>query len=151
MPDALNAPHLSDRPILPPICLQGRPVLLLADSRAFFTLYKVVSDAGLRAYQLDRDGRLGLGLGQGQGQGVANCGAAAHEIQEAVEQALRCANCILANNRQLATMAGFLDRFTCMVEYCALGAAASPELEGRVSGCHSALWSCHAAAAMSWW
>jgi hypothetical protein len=38
--------------------LQGCKVLLLGDHRAFFTMYRVIVDAGLRAHQLDRDGAL---------------------------------------------------------------------------------------------
>ncbi|KAK9842540.1 hypothetical protein WJX81_005070 [Elliptochloris bilobata] len=33
-------------------------MLLLGDSRTFFMLYRIVADAGLRAYHLDRDGAL---------------------------------------------------------------------------------------------
>ena len=33
-------------------------MLLLGDVRAFFALYRTVADAGLRAFQLDRDGAL---------------------------------------------------------------------------------------------
>ncbi|KAK9915085.1 hypothetical protein WJX75_004552 [Coccomyxa subellipsoidea] len=36
----------------------GCMVLLLGDHRAFFTMYRAITDAGLRAYQLDRDGAL---------------------------------------------------------------------------------------------
>ena len=30
-------------------------MLLVADSRAFFTVYRTITGTGLRAYQLDRD------------------------------------------------------------------------------------------------
>lgn len=33
-------------------------MLLLGDHRAFFTMYRAITDAGMRAYQLDRDGAL---------------------------------------------------------------------------------------------
>jgi len=35
--------------------VQGGKVLLTAESRAFFTVYRTITDSGLRAYQLDRD------------------------------------------------------------------------------------------------
>lgn len=41
-----------------PLHVQGCKVLLLGDHRAFFTMYRAITDAGLRAYQLDRDGAL---------------------------------------------------------------------------------------------
>jgi hypothetical protein len=41
-----------------PLHVQGCMVLLLGDHRAFFTMYRAITDAGLRAYQLDRDGAL---------------------------------------------------------------------------------------------
>ena len=37
------------------LCLQGAKVLLLAESRAFFTVYRTITDTGMRIYQLDRD------------------------------------------------------------------------------------------------
>ena len=35
--------------------LQGGKVLLLAESRAFFTVYRTITDTGMRIYQLGRD------------------------------------------------------------------------------------------------
>ena len=37
---------------------QGAKVLIVGDTRAFFTMYRVVDEAGLRAFQLDRSGTL---------------------------------------------------------------------------------------------
>lgn len=36
--------------------MQGGKVLLIAESRAYFTVYRTITDTGMRAYQLDRDG-----------------------------------------------------------------------------------------------
>lgn len=39
--------------------VQGGKVLLVAESRAYFTVYRTITDSGMRAYQLDRDGEHG--------------------------------------------------------------------------------------------
>ncbi len=44
--------------------VQGCKFLLLGDSRAFFMVYRIIADAGLRAFQLDRDGALARGGNQ---------------------------------------------------------------------------------------
>ena len=31
-------------------------MLLIAESRAYFTVYRTITDTGMRVYQLDRDG-----------------------------------------------------------------------------------------------
>ena len=41
------------------VAMQGGKVLLVAESAAFFTVYRTITDAGLRAFQLDRDSQQG--------------------------------------------------------------------------------------------
>ena len=36
--------------------VQGGKVLLIAESRAYFTVYRTITDSGMRAYQLYREG-----------------------------------------------------------------------------------------------
>lgn len=46
--------------------VQGGKVLLLAESTAFFTVYRTITSPGMRAYQLDRDGGHGTGTLPGE-------------------------------------------------------------------------------------
>jgi hypothetical protein len=76
------------------MALQGIKVLVLAPSRAFFTLYQTVSRTGLAVRQLDRDG--------------SACLASTPEeaVRKAVEAAADGAACVLATHAQLG-LAGF--------------------------------------------
>lgn len=115
--------------------VQGQPVLLVADSRAFFTLYKVITNAGFRAHQLDREGRLQQQPAPGPaGQPATATSSTGAAVEQAVAKALDAANCILLSKQQLC-LAGFpLARFTCMVEFCRLDLAETrPELEDQVT------------------
>lgn len=49
--------------------MQGCKFLLLGDARAFFVAYRLITDAGLRAFQLDRDGALARGGNQARASG----------------------------------------------------------------------------------
>ena len=73
--------------------VQGCRTLLLGDPRTFFMLYRVVADAGLRAYQLDRDGALGRGR------------APPATLAAAAAAAAGAADCVLATYEQVR-MAG---------------------------------------------
>jgi hypothetical protein len=116
--------------------VQGQPVLLVADSRAFFTLYKVITNAGFRAHQLDREGRLQQqqpGPGPA-GQPAAAVGSTGAAVVEAVAKALDAANCILLSKQQLCLASFPLARFTCMVELCRLDLVETrPDLEDQVT------------------
>lgn len=72
-------------------CLQGAKTLLVGDAFAFFTLFKVISEAGLRALHLDRDRQL-------QARGFP-----AAEVAAAMRAALGAADCILASYELIMT------------------------------------------------
>ena len=95
--------------------VQGCRTLLLGDARTFFMLYRVVADAGLRAYQLDRDGALTRG------------GAPPAALAAAAAAAADAADCVLATYALVAT-AGFpLRAFHIIVEYECQAAGGVPE------------------------
>ena len=71
--------------------LQGAKVMLLGDSRAFFTMYKAVLDVGLKPYQLDRDERL------------LKAGLPAEELKKAAEEAALATDCVLITHQQLVS------------------------------------------------
>jgi len=87
------------------LAAQGCRTLLLCDNRAFFLLCSAVSDAGLRAQQLDRDGAL------------ARARAPLAALSDAARAAAAAAECVLATHEQAAS-AGFpLDAFHMIMEY----------------------------------
>ena len=91
--------------------LQGGKVLLLGDSRAFFVVYGIISAAGMRAFQLDRSGRMAGGS------------PSAGTVRSAVAAAAGAADCILATYQQLLLPGFPLDLFSCVVEYAPQAAA----------------------------
>ena len=91
--------------------LQGGKVLLLGDSRAFFAVYGIISAAGMRAFQLDRSGRMVRGS------------PTAGTVRSAVAAAAGAADCILATYAQLLLPGFPLDLFSCVVEYAPQAAA----------------------------
>lgn len=70
---------------------QDAKVLLLGDSRAFFTVYKAIVDVGLKPFQLDRDERL------------LKAGLPAEELKKAAGEAATSADCVLVTHQQLGT------------------------------------------------
>lgn len=79
-------------------CLQEAKVLLLGDSRAFFTVYKAIVDVGLKPFQLDRD------------ETLLKAGLPAEELKEAAEEAATAADCLLVTHQQLASLGFPFDR-----------------------------------------
>jgi hypothetical protein len=67
-------------------CAQASKSLVVADARAFYTTYRVISDAGLRAMQLDRDGAL------------VQAGLPAGQLREAAKRAAQAADCVLTTH-----------------------------------------------------
>ncbi|BDA43161.1 probable protein SHORTAGE IN CHIASMATA 1 at N-terminal half [Coccomyxa sp. Obi] len=82
----------------------GCKVLLLGDHRAFFTMYRAITDAGMRAYQLDRDGTLLKG------------GLEPLAVKKAAEAAMKAADCILATYDHVAVREFPLSLFHCIIE-----------------------------------
>ena len=70
---------------------QGAKVLILGDSRAFFTMYKAIVNVGLKPYQLDRD------------ETLLKAGLPAEELRKAAEDAATAADCILVTHQQLVS------------------------------------------------
>jgi len=87
------------------LAAQGCRTLLLCDNRAFFLLCSVVSDAGLRAQQLDRDGAL------------ARARAPPAALSDAAKAAAGAAECVLATHEQAASTGFPWDAFHLIVEY----------------------------------
>ena len=79
-------------------CLQEAKILLLGDSRAFFTMYKAIVDVGLKPFQLDRD------------ETLLKAGLPAEELKKAAEEAATAADCLLVTHQQLASPGFPLDR-----------------------------------------
>lgn len=71
--------------------VQEAKVLLLGDSRAFFTMYKAIVDVGLKPFQLDRD------------ETLLKAGLPAEQLKKAAEEAVTAADCLLVTHQQLAT------------------------------------------------
>ena len=65
--------------------------MLLGDARAFFTMFKVIVDVGLKPFQLDRDEKL------------LKAGLPAEELKKAAQDAATAADCVLVTHQQLAT------------------------------------------------
>lgn len=78
--------------------LQGAKVLLLGDSRAFFTMYKAIVDVGLKPFQLDRD------------EALLKAGLPAEELKRAAGEAAAAADCLLVTHQQLASPGFPFDR-----------------------------------------
>ena len=88
-------------------CVQEAKVLLLGDSRAFFTMYKAIVDVGLKPFQLDRD------------ETLLKAGLPAEQLKKAAEEAVTVADCMLVTHQQLASPGFPFDRciscaFLCM-------------------------------------
>ena len=79
-------------------CVQEAKVLLLGDSRAFFTMYKAIVDVGLKPFQLDRD------------ETLLKAGLPAEQLKKAAEEAGTAADCLLVTHQQLATPGFPFDR-----------------------------------------
>ena len=71
--------------------MQGSKVLLVGDSRAFFTMYKSIVDAGLKPFQLDRDERL------------LKASGFPDQLKAAAEQAATIADCVLVTPQQIVS------------------------------------------------
>ena len=71
--------------------VQEAKILLLGDSRAFFTMYKAIVDVGLKPFQLDRD------------ETLLKAGLPAEQLKKAAEEAVTAADCLLVTHQQLAT------------------------------------------------
>lgn len=89
-------------------------MLLLGDARTFFMLYRVVADAGLRAYQLDRDGAL------------TRAHAPPATLAAAAAAAASAANCVLATYEQIGA-AGAGKSVAPKGESCCLHTSLIPE------------------------
>ena len=70
--------------------MQEAKMLLLGDARAFFTMFKVIVDVGLKPFQLDRDEKL------------LKAGLPAEDVKKAAEDAVAAADCVLVTHQQLA-------------------------------------------------
>lgn len=119
-------------------------MLLLGDHRAFFTTYRVITDAGLHAYQLDRNGALLKGglevyplsvsalpvqmwhwLGPFQRMqhfylhilDEESSGMQPEAVKKAIETAVKAADCILATYDHVAVADFPLNSFHCIIEY----------------------------------
>ena len=108
--------------------LQGGTVLLLGDSRAFFAVYGIISSAGMRAFQLDRAGRMV--------EGSPSAGA----VGSTVAAAAGAADCILATYQQLLLPGFPLDLFSCVVEYAPQAAADAAAIQAATAMFASAQW-----------
>ena len=90
--------------------VQGCKILLLGDSRAFFVVYRLITDAGLRAYQLDRDGALARGGRQARasagGRCAVMCLGSGHTIRRFSRRL--SAHALSAASATLTPVAGFL-------------------------------------------
>lgn len=87
---------------------QEAKVLLLGDSRAFFTMYKAIVDVGLKPFQLDRN------------EALLKAGRPAEEVKKAAEEAATAANCLLVTHQQLACPGFPFNRCTgaVLASYC---------------------------------
>jgi hypothetical protein len=108
--------------------LQGLKLLLVSETKAFFSLYHTLS-AGILAVQLDRDRTLpAQGPPAGQ-HGASDADPAAMAAWEtAVSSALAAAGCVLATHEQLHHPCMPLQHFDALIEYLPWQAAAgAPE------------------------
>lgn len=106
-------------------------MLVVADPRTLFPLYRAVVAAGLQPHQLDRGGQLcsQLSLLEGGGShgldtGEEAAGAAGAALVAAVEAALSGCNCLLAAPQLLAHPAFPFSAFSAVVQYN--GGSANP-------------------------
>ncbi|KAK9815324.1 hypothetical protein WJX72_001793 [[Myrmecia] bisecta] len=83
----------------------GAKILLVGESNAFFTMYKVITAAGLHAYQLDRSGQLKAS------------GLQPDAINQAVTNVLAAADCLLVTYDHLSVASFPWHSFSVIVDH----------------------------------
>lgn len=116
------------------LCLQGCKVLLVAETKAFFSLYQPISAAGLSAVQLDRSRKLVNSPPATAGCNKIAAGAAAEEWEAAVAAALASGRCVLITHEHLMNPFMPIHMFDALVEYVAAAETAAAASSGNAAG-----------------